>query len=305
MILHIFAVSVSLKQHVTRAQSLFHFLSSWLYAQIARRAGLATVLSHARGASQSHSSCSVLPPACQRQNPVHCLWILINQSTYNNNDNNGNNDSGLDFYCAFQGTRSRNDVIGLHLNNVKRSRENVKMMSRKSEVDSVCCKLGHLSLLFTRAPGRLGDLRPTSTVTWLFTIFRDTIEDVRVICIGTLGLHAAALRGTGLALVFTSCLILILKQTAWTSTCLHVALMLTANLNFLWLCDSENEPAFTGQSCLGGFPENSSPKVGSSSSWRKYGIGLWNKVLCKGVLELEQCKYIFVSSENVQFDRVF
>lgn len=201
MILHIFAVSVSLKQHVTRAQSLFHFLSSWLYAQIARRAGLATVLSHARGASQSHSSCSVLPPAwCKkRQNPVHRLWILINQSTYNNNDNNDNNDSGLDFYCAFQGTRSRNDIIGLHLNNVKRSRENVKMMSIKSEVDSVCCKLGHLSLLFTRAPGWLGDLRPTSTVTWLF---------------GTLGLHAAALRSTGLALVFTSCLILILKQTA-------------------------------------------------------------------------------------------
>lgn len=108
-----------------------------------------------------------LPPAwCkrQRQNPVHCLWILINQSTYNNNDND---DSGLDFYCAFQGTQSRNDAteescrrtIGLHLNIVKRSRENFKMMSIKSEVNSVCCKLGHLSLLFARAPD------------WLFTNF--------------------------------------------------------------------------------------------------------------------------------------
>lgn len=94
----------------------------------------------------------------------------------------------------FNGTQSRNDateescrrIIGLHLNIVKRSRENVKMMSIKSEVNSVCCKLGHLSLLFTRAPD------------WLFTIFPDTIEHVRVICIGTLGLHAA-LRSTALA----------------------------------------------------------------------------------------------------------
>lgn len=80
-----------------------------------------------------------------------------------------NNESGLDFYCAFQGTQSRNDateesIIGLRLNNVKGSRENVKMTSIKSEVNSVCCKLGHLSLLFTRAPDWLGDLTPTSTV---------------------------------------------------------------------------------------------------------------------------------------------
>lgn len=76
-------------------------------------------------------------------------------------------------------------------------------------------------------------------------------------------------------------------------------------LNSLWLCDSENGAAFTRQGFLWRSPDNSSADLGSSSPSRKYGTGLWNKVLRRGLVHLEQCKYIFASSENVQFGRVF